>query len=58
MEKNKHFSSKRQVLAFHRELNDLLSKYDLHSKDGKLHLITSKLNFLNNCSNCPPKCCM
>jgi hypothetical protein len=57
MAKNKHVMSKRQVLTFHKELNDLLSKYDLHSEDGKLHLITSKLNFSNNC-DCAPECCM
>lgn len=54
----KKLKTKEQVLAFHQELNQLLSKFDLHSEDGKMHLITSKLNFSHNCSNCPPECCM
>lgn len=57
--KNKKLSSKKQVAAFQKELNDLLNKYDLSPEDGKLHLLTSKINFnANNFLNCKPECQM
>jgi hypothetical protein len=50
---------KKQIVAFHQELDDLLNRYDLLPEDRKLHLITSKMNFsAGGCLNCQPQCCM
>ncbi|MTH15819.1 hypothetical protein [Flavobacterium sp. LC2016-01] len=52
-------TTKKKVVAFHQELSDLLSKYNLLPEDGKLNLITSQINFsANNLLNCPPECQM
>lgn len=52
-------TTKKKVVAFHQELNDLLNKYDLLPEDGKLNLITSQMNFsANNLVHCPPGCLM
>ena len=56
---NRKLSTKKQFVAFQQELNDLLNKFDLLPEDGKLHLITSKMDFsADNISNCKPECLM
>jgi hypothetical protein len=58
MAKNK-LNSKKQLVAFQQELNDLLNKYDMLPEDGKLHLITSKMNLsATNFLRCKPECLM
>ena len=56
---NKKLNSKKQLLKFENELNDLLSKYDLLPEDGKLHLMTSKMSYAaNSFKKCKPECLM
>ncbi len=56
---NKKLTSKKQVVAFHQELSDLLSKYDFFPEDGKFHLLTAKMNYSAiNFLNCRPECQM
>jgi hypothetical protein len=53
------FKTKKQVVSFNKELNDLLGKYDLLPQDGKVHLITSKVNFSATALlNCKKECQM
>jgi hypothetical protein len=56
MKKNR-LSTKKRVIAFNQELNDLLNKYNVLPEDGKLNLITTSMNFsANNLLNCRPEC--
>lgn len=57
--KNKKLSTKKKVASFQKDLNDLLLKYDISPEDGRLHLLTSKINFnAINVLDCPPQCQM
>lgn len=51
--------AKKVAIDFHKELNELLKKYDFAPEDGNFDFVTSKLHFsVNNPLNCKPECQM
>lgn len=57
MEENKSPLSKEAMMAFHKDLNELLNKYDLQGEKDHVQIQTSKVNlFATNLTNCNPGC--